>query len=166
MPKRGILAVVVGLVALGVAAYLAFRPSDESRIRDAFARTVKACAVKSGDTPLSRLARLRGTFAETTSDDVRVHVDELGISVAGRKALSDAAAQAGLAYTSADAEVVRAEVVVDPGRSSARVDATLVVTGSRGGATRVERRAVHALFRNDEGWRLTSLEVFAPEARR
>lgn len=154
----GIAALVV-LASIG--AYLLLRPSAETQIRSAFVHTLEAVSAKSGDTPISRLARIRGAFADTMTEFVHVHVAELGIDVTGRTKLADAAVQAGLAYQDARADLLRCDVTFDAAKQNAQVEATVIVRGQRGGSERLEQREVHALFRHEDGWRISSIEVSA-----
>ena len=158
-------ATLLGIAALVVLAsigtYLLVRPSAESQIRSALVHTLEAVSAKTGDTPISRLARIRGVFADTMTEFVHVHVAELRVDVTGRTKLADAAVQAGLAYQDAHVDLLRCDVTIDPAKQNAQVEATVIVRGQRGGSEQLEQRDLHAVFRHEEGWRISSIEVSA-----
>lgn len=154
-------AVVAGCVAIAaVALWLTvFRPSEEDRVRKVLARFTKAVAVKPDDNVLARAGRLRSELKETVSDDVFVIVPDLGIRVTTRAALVENATKAGLVYQSADCDLTGMTIVIDEGATTAKVDALAVVTGSRGGERRVDKRSVHFLLSKDGDWRITTIDV-------
>jgi|GEM_PF-1593213 len=147
---------VVAAVALWLTV---FRPSEEDRIRKVLGRFTKAVAVKPDDNLLARTGRLRSELKETTTDDVFVVVPDLGVRVVDRTALVDSAAKAGVLFTSADCELTGVNIKLDENASTAKVDAIAVVTGSRGGEQRVDKRAVHFLLRKDGDWRIGTIDV-------
>lgn len=160
MKKWGVIAgtAVVALVVLYVTL---FRKSDEDRIREVLDRFTRAVAIKSDDNPLSRMARVKSELAETTTDDVFVVVPDLGVRVAQRAALVERATQASALYQSASCELVSMNVKLEENAATATVDATAIVTGSRGGERRVDRRPVHFLLRKDDVWRIATIDVAA-----
>lgn len=147
-------------VVASVALYLTFfRSSDEDRIRKVLGELTKVVAVKEGDTIISRTARVRSGLREIVDDDVRVNVAELNIDVRGRAKLEEDAIKVGLLYQSADCDLTSISIKLDPQATVATVDAVALVTGSRGGERRVDKRDVHFLLRKDGDWRITTIDV-------
>jgi hypothetical protein len=72
-------------------------------------------------------------------------------------------AQAGLVFTSADCELTNQRIQIEEGATTAKVDAVAIVTGVRGGERRIDRRDVHFLLRKDGHWRVTTIDVRAPD---
>lgn len=154
MTKWGVVAgcVLVGALAL----YLTlFRTSDEDRVRAVLQRFTAACAIKADDNALARAGRLRSTFAETTTADVRVDVDEPRLALAGRDALVEAGTRAPAVYGQASIELGAVRVRVDEGKVMATADALALLRGP----DRSEKREVHFLLRNDGGWRIATVAV-------
>lgn len=157
--KKSAVAGACAIVA-AIAIWLTFfRASDETRIRATLGRLVSAVMVKEGDNVISRTARIKSELREAVDDGVRVDVPDLGIRVTGRQALVEKAAQAGLLFTSADCELVGTKVQIDDSATTAKVDATAIFTGVRGGQRRVDRRDVHLLLRKEGDWRVTTIDV-------
>jgi hypothetical protein len=154
-------AIVAGCAAAAaVAVWLTlFRPSEEDRIRKVLDRFAKAVQVKPDDNILARTGRLRSELKDTVTDDVYVDVSDLNIRVTNRAALVENAATAGVVFQSADCSLTGMTIKVDENATSAKVDATAVVTGERGGERRVERRPVHFLLRKDGDWHITTIDV-------
>ena len=152
-------AALVGLIVLGVTM---FRPSEEDRVREVLTRFTKAVTVKSDDTPLSRLGRIRSEFKEIVSDDVGIDLAELDVRVRGRAKVVEAATAAGLQFQSADCELVNMTIKIDERSTTAKVDAVAAVTAIRGGERKVDKRDVHFLLFKDGTWRITTVDVAAP----
>jgi hypothetical protein len=140
-----------------------FRASEEDRIKKTLDRLVKTVMVKEGDNIISRTARLKSELAEIVDDDVRIDVPDLHISTTGRRELVEKAAQAGVMFSSADCELTNTRLQIDDGATTAKVDALAVFTGVRGGDRRIDRREVHFLLRKDGHWRVTTIDVRAPD---
>jgi hypothetical protein len=66
-------------------------------------------------------------------------------------------------FSSADCELTNMKIQIDEGATTAKVDALAVFTGVRGGDRRVDRREVHFLLRKDGHWRITTIDVRAPD---
>jgi hypothetical protein len=159
MTRRWLVALACAVVA-SVALYLTFfRSSDEDRIRKVLGELAKVVAVKDGDTIISRTARVRGGLEGIVDDDVRVNVAELNIDVRGRAKLEENAIKAGLLYQSADCALTSVSIKLDPQATVATVDAVALVTASRGGERRVDKRDVHFLLRKDGGWKISTIDV-------
>jgi len=160
--KWGILAGCAALAA--VALWLTvFRPSEEDLIRNVLDRFAKAVAVRPDENPLGRLGRIKSELKETVSDDVYVVVPDLGIRVVNRASLADNAAKAGLVFQSAECVLAGANIKIDENATTAKVDALAIVTGSRGGERRVDKRNVHLLLRKDGQWRIATIDVAPPQ---
>lgn len=159
---------LVGLACAVVAAvalyFTFFRSSDEERIRKALNDFASIVMVKEGDTILSRMARLRSRLKDVVDDDVRVDVAELSMNIRGRTKLEDDAAKAGLMFQSADCAFSNLAIRIDPAGSMATVDGVALVTASRGGERKVDKRDVHFLLRKDGDWKMTTIDVAAPSA--
>ena len=158
-------AVVLGCaIVAGIALWLTFfRASDEDRIRKALGELTKIVAVKEGDNLLSRMARLRSRTKDVVDDDVRVNIPELHMDVRGRHKFEEDAARAGLMFQSADCELTRTSIRVDPGGTVAQVDAVALVTAVRGGERRVDKRDVHFLLHKDGDWKISTIDVAVPK---
>lgn len=152
------LAASVAIAAVALALTF-FRPSDEDRVRTVLVELGKIVMVKDGDTLLSRTARLRSRMKEVVNDDVRVNVGELGIDVRGRHKLEEAAAQAGLVYQTADVDFAHLAIRIDPEGTVATVDAVALVTASRGGERKIDKRDVHFLLHKADGWKISTMDV-------
>jgi hypothetical protein len=154
-------AVVVACAAVAsVALWLTFfRASEEDQIRKTLGELAKIVAVKEGDTILSRTARLRSRMKDVVDDDVRVNVSELNLDVRGRHKLEEDAAKVGLMYQSADCDFSNLSIKVDPQGTVATVDAVAVVTASRGGERKADKRDVHFLLHKDGGWKVSTIDV-------
>lgn len=149
--------------AAGVAIWLTFfRPSEEDRIREAIARLGVAVGVKDGDTMLSRLGRLRSESKEVVDDNVSVDVPEYHVRLAGRDRFVEDAAKIPMLYQTAHVEFTGHVIKVDDAKTSAKVDATAIVTGTRQGERKVDKRPVHFLLRKDGQWKITTIDVAAP----
>jgi len=157
--------VVLGCaIVASVALWLTFfRASDEDEIRKTLSELTKIVAVKEGDTLLSRMARLRSRMKDVVDDDVRVNVAELNIDVRGRHKLEEDAAKAGLAFQSADCALTSLNVKIDPAGTLAQVDAVALVTASRGGERKVDKRDVHFLLHKDGDWKVSTIDVAVPK---
>lgn len=159
MTRRWMVVLACAVVA-SVALYLTFfRSSDEDRIRKVLGELAKVVAIKDGDTIISRTARVRGGLKEIVDDDVRVNVAELNIDVRGRAKLEEDAIKVGLLYQSADCDLTSVSIKLDPQATVATVDAVALVTASRGGERRVDKRDVHFLLRKDGDWRISTIDV-------
>ncbi len=157
-------AVVLGCVIVAsIALWLTFfRDSEEDKIKKTLGELTKIVAVKEGDTLLSRMARLRSRMKDVVDDDVRVNVAELNIDVRGRHKLEEDAAKAGLMFQSADCELSRMTIKVDPASTIAQVDAVALVTANRGGERKVDKRDVHFLLHKDGDWKISTIDVAVP----
>src|SRR5689334_4194485 len=151
-----------GAVVVGLATWFTLRPSEEDRVRQTVVRFVKANSVKPDDNVLSRMGRLRSELKETVADDVSVDVAELNVRVRGRNQLAESATQVGLAYQSADCELSGLVIKIDPASTTAKVDGTAIVTGTRGGERKIDRRDVHFLLFKDGAWKITTIDVALP----
>lgn len=160
--KRVLVAGACAVVALAVLVVTLTRPSEEERVKRTLDRVAKVVAVKTDDTVLSRAGRLRSGLKELVDDDVRVDVPDLSMRVTGRDRLLDGAMKAALVYSSADCELASVTVQLDPSATTAKADATAIVTGARGGERKVDRRNVHFLLRKDGDWRITTIDVASP----
>jgi hypothetical protein len=154
-------AIVAGCAAVAaVALWLTvFRPSEEDRIRKVLDRFAKAVAVKENDNIISRAGRVNSELKETVADDVYVDVADFNVRVTNRKDLAENATKAGLMFTSADCELTSMTIKVDDSATTAKVDALALVTGSRNGERKVDKRPVHFLLRKDGSWKITTIDV-------
>lgn len=157
--RRWLVVAGCAIVAAVVVWVTFFRDSDEDRIRRVLGRLTKAVAVKKDDTVLSRTGRLRSELKQIVTDDVRVDVPDLRVRVTGRDQLVEGATKAGLMFASADCELTGVAVKIDEAATTAKVDATALVTAERGGERKVDRRAVHFLLYKDGDWRITTIDV-------
>jgi hypothetical protein len=153
--------VVAGCLAVAaVALWLTvFRPSEEDKVKKVLERFTKAVAVKPDDNIIARTGRLKTELKETVSDDVFVVVPDLNIRTTSRPALVEGATKAGLVFQSAECDLTSMTIKVDDSATSAKVDALAVVTGSRQGERKIDKRPVHFLLRKDGDWRITTIDV-------
>lgn len=151
---------VVGAVVLWLTL---FRASEEDEIKKTLGRLVKTVMVKEGDNVITRTARIKSELREVVDDDVRIDVPDLHVATTGRAQLVEKAAQAGMMFSTADCELTNTRIQIDEGATTAKVDALAVFTGVRGGERRIDRRDVHFLLRKDGHWRVTTIDVRAPD---
>lgn len=161
--KRWMVAAACAVVGAVVLWFTLFRASEEDQIKMTLGRLVKTVMVKEGDNVISRTARIKSELAEIASDDVRIDVPDLHIATTGRREIVEKAAQAGVVFTSADCELTNMRIQIDEGATTAKVDALAVFTGVRRGERRIDRRDVHFLLRKDGHWRVTTIDVRAPD---
>ncbi len=156
-------AIVAGCAAVAaVALWLTvFRPSEEDRIRKVLDRFAKAVAVKENDNIISRAGRVNSELKETVADDVYADVADFNVRITNRKDLAENATKAGLMFTSADCELTSMTIKVDDSATTAKVDALALVTGTRNGERKADKRPVHFLLRKDGGWKITTIDVAA-----
>ncbi len=151
---------VVALVAIG---FTLFRQSDEDRIREAMTRLAKAVGVKEDDNPLSRSGRIKSEMKELCTDTVGVGIAEYpDLRITNRAELTDKATQLGAVYSQATVEFTQSVIKVDPNGDNAKVDTVAVLTGTRAGERRTDKRDVHMLLHKDGTWRIYSIDVLAP----
>ncbi len=153
--------VVVASIAIGLTL---FRSSDEDKIRATLTELGAIMAIKDGDTILSRTGRLRSRLPDVVDDDVRVDVRELSVDVRGREKLTAEAARVGLLYQKAEVDFTSVAIKIDPGATLATVDAVAVVTATRNGDRKLDKRDVHLLMRKDSRWKITTLDVAPPQS--
>lgn len=164
MSLRTKAALAVGaLVLVLVTWFVASRPSDEDRVKRALDRLASAASVRQDDNVIARAGRLKSEFRDVVDEDVRVDIPELGLRVTGRKKLVEDAAAASAVFGSATCLLTQVTVQLDPSKTTAKADAVALVTGSRGGEQRVDKRGVHFILRKDDEWRVTTISV-QPEA--
>lgn len=146
-------------VAAVVLWFTIFRPSDEARIQKTLDRLAKAVSVKADDNVLARAGRLRSELKEITTDDVSVDVPEISLRVFGREKVVDGATKAQMVFNSAAVELTGMTIKIDDAKTMAKADGIAFVTGDRGGERKIDKRDVHFLLRNDDGWRVTTIDV-------
>jgi hypothetical protein len=66
-------------------------------------------------------------------------------------------------FSSADSALPHTRRPLADGATTAQVDALADFTGVRGGARRIDRREVHVVPRKDGHWRVTTIDVRAPD---
>lgn len=166
MRRWAIAAALAAAAAIVTVIVLKVWKTDDDLIRASIERFVVAVSVKEGDNPISRMARIKSTFAETVDEDVHVSVEELGIEVSGRKPLADEAGKLGMVYQRAKADVIRVDIKREPSAFVATADATVRVVGTRGGAERQDLREVHFLLgKRDGAWQIRGVDVRPERAR-
>jgi hypothetical protein len=156
--KSAVVAICV-VVACAVLGFTFFRDSEEERIKKVLVELAKTVMVKEGDTLISRTARLRGRLPELVDDDVRVNVPELSVDLRGRPRFEEEATKAVLVYTSADCDFASLQIKVDPASTTATVEAVAVVSGTRAGERRTDKRNIHFLLHKDGGWKVSTIDV-------
>jgi ketosteroid isomerase-like protein len=169
MNRRAVwIAAGAAIVAAVLVWFFFFRASDEALVRDCVARAAAAVRTTEDDTnPLTRMARLKREMRECLDKDVRVSLQEVqGVpaSITGREALANATAQALGMFEKASVDLSSVEVKLDDAHRSAQVTATASFDATeRGGRPRRERRDLSMLVvKGDDGWRITTVTVWAP----
>lgn len=157
--KKWAVAGACAAVAAVVLIFTLTRPSDEDRVRQVLERFAKSVAVKEDDNILSRAGRVKSELKETVADDVYVDVADLNIRVTNRQALAESAVKASVVFTKADCELTGMTIKVDDAGATAKVDALAIVTGTRGGERKIDKRPVHFLLRKDGTWKITTIDV-------
>jgi hypothetical protein len=105
---------------------------------------------------------LNDRLPEVVDEDVRVNVSELNLDLRGRKKLAEDGAKAGLLYQQADCDFTNVAIKLDPGGTVATVEAVGVVTATRGGERKADKRDVHFLLRKDGTWKIATIDVAPP----
>jgi hypothetical protein len=165
--------VIVGalLVAVAAVVYFAFfAGSDEEKIRKVIGRLSHAVELRADDSnALVRIARARGELDEVLDADVHVSIAELpgGGARHGRAEISELAAQATMAFRTAEIDVHDLDIKIDQGHTTAKVAGSATLRGTtRSGEGRRDERSVDFLLRKDGGsWRVTSVTVWPPDGR-
>ncbi len=163
MSRKWAIVALCALLAALVVGFTVLRPSEEDRIRKTLDRFTKAIAVKPDDNPLSRMGRLKSELKETTSDDIYVVVPDYDVRMIDRASLVENATKIPAVYQTAECELSGMTIKIDEAATTAKVDATAIVTGMRGGERKTDKRGVHFLLRKDGDWKITSIDV-APRA--
>ena len=163
--------VVAAAAALGAGAYFAFRPTDESRIRQQLAKLAAAVHVTDADVQTSaigRLAHVSGLFEGLFDPDVRVSVPELGSIPPGRRALAEVMTGAPRFVRTLDVDFGSITVKLDDAGASAEVGATADVAAlDREGTARKDKRAVDFRFVKQGGeWLIATVTVWTKEDAR
>ena len=158
---RGLLALAV--IVASIAIYLLFHRGDANeRIRGQLTRLTRAVEVDPGqpESPLGRIARIRGEFKELFVENVAIEIPELTALGSGRTALADAAAQAPMAYAAVKIDLASVRVTL-VGEHSADVTAIATLSGTRAGGdpARDVRRVVFRFDEVDGDWRISRVQV-------
>jgi hypothetical protein len=145
-------------VVAGVVYALAFRQTDEGRIRAQLAALATAVRVQEGPgNPLIRAAHLKDAFSRIFAPRVELDVAEVARETTRRDDLValTLAAEAPLRAAALDFTGVRVEVEAP---DAARVTGTVTASGDDGGGrVRVERRAFTMRFAKVDGaWRIAA----------
>jgi hypothetical protein len=157
-----------GALTLGVGAYFALRPTDESRIREKIAKLAAAVRITDADlqaNPIGRLSHVSGIFQTIFDQDVRVSIPELIQLHSGRRELEELVTAAPRYVRSLDVEIGNIKVKLDDAHTSAEVDAVADVSGvERDGRKREDKRAVDFQFVKQDGdWIITTMNVWSRE---
>ncbi len=165
MKKSWLLGVVALVVVLGgVVAWTILRPSDEAKIRKVLERLVHAVEPRPNANPVFELGRVKGEFSEILTERVEVSIPDIGGVPSGRNELAQAAVAAGGRFGVGDLELSVSEIKLDEAHTRADVDSIVRMKRQGSALTREERR-VHFSLRNDDGWRVTSVNVSAAATR-
>lgn len=154
-------------IVVGALAYVALRPTDESRIRKQLARLAAAVRVTEADmqtNPIGRLAHVSGELEDLFDPDVRVSIPELTTLRSGRRPLAEIVTGAPHYVRSFEVDFTGVTVKIDEAGASAAVGATAQVRAlDRDGRTRADRRAVDFRFaKQGSAWIITTVSVWAP----
>ena len=160
--------VAAAAVVLGVGGYVAFRPTDEWRIRDKLAKLAAAVRVTEADVqanPIGRLAHVSGLFEPLFEPDVRVSIPELRSLESGRSELAQAVTAAPRFLRTFDVDFSDITVKLDEAGASAEVGARASVKAlDRDGETRRDERAVNFHFVKKSGESIiTTVSVWSKE---
>lgn len=167
---HGAVALVV-VLALAVAGYFLWRPTDESRIRAQLSRLASAVRITDADAqanPIARLARVNGELDGLFEPDARVTVPELAELTsghAGTRELAELVTGAPRYVRAFDVDFTSVTLKMDEAHTTAFVQATATVkVEERDGSPSRDRRAVDFHFvRKDGAWVIRTLTVWAKE---
>jgi len=164
VPRRALLGVALALV-LGVGAYVALRPSDDSQIRGKLKQLAVAVRITEADmqaNPIGRLSHVIGALEPVLDRDVRVSVPELTTLASGRRELAELVTAAPRYVRTFDVEFDSVTVKIDDVGTSALVGVTAEVKAlDRDDRSRNDRRAVDFRFAKQDGdWVITTLSVW------
>jgi hypothetical protein len=159
-------AIVCAIAAIGVGSYLAFRPSDEARIRKQLSKLEAAVRVTEADmqkNPIGRLSHVSSAFEPLFDPEVRVSVPELTSLQSGRSELVELVAGAPRFVRTFEVELGSVTVKMDEAGESAAVGAIAEVKAlDRDEKVREEKRAVDFRFAKQKGeWIITTVSVWA-----
>jgi hypothetical protein len=173
LPVRGsrIVVAVVVAVALAVAGYFVWRPTDESRIRGQLTRLAAAVRITDADretNPIERVARVSSQLDALFEPDARVNIPELtdlGSEHAGKRELVQLVTGAPQYVRTFAVDFTSVTIKMDAAHTTAFVGATASVSAvERDGSTSQDRRAVDLHFVDKDGvWLIRTLTVWTKE---
>jgi hypothetical protein len=160
---------IIGAIALvlvlgGGIGWTVLRPSDEAKIRKVLDRLVHAVEPRPNANPIFEMGRVKGEFGELLTERVEVSIPDIGGVPSSRNELAQAAVAAGSRFGVGDLELSVSEIKLDDAHTRADVD-SIVRMKRQGSAFSREERRVHFSLRNDDGWRVTSINVSAASGR-
>jgi len=164
LDRRAVIGAGLALV-LGVVAYFALQPTDESRIRAKLSRLAKAAEVTEDDmqkNPIGRLAHASGEFEHLFDPDVRVSIPDIPTPLAGRADLARLVAGAPSFVRTFDVDFSDVTIKLDDAHASALVGVTATAKAlDRDNRKRKDRRGVDFRFAKEDGdWLITTLTVW------
>ena len=133
MDRRVVFGSMAAAALGGIGAYFLLRDGDEAQIRAALARLAKVIRIAKDDSPLGRAARIKGAFDGLFVERASVDIVELPEARPGRGELVRLACAAFGIWSSLEVELAAVRVSLEPGASSAAVDATVTLRGARAG---------------------------------
>ena len=162
--KKWLVTAAILLVTIGVVVYVVVAPSEEQKIRKVVQRLARTVEPHPSANPILEFARIKSEFDELLTERVEVAIPELCDIPSARKDLAQAAVQAGSRFGVADIELIDIVIKVDDAKLRADVDTTASFRRSTSALSREERR-VHFSLRNDDRWRVSSINVSAASPR-
>jgi hypothetical protein len=160
--RRFLVPLIAALVTLSVVLVIVLAPSEEDRIRQVLTRITLAVAPRAQPNPIGDYARISDTFKETLAERVEITVPELPTLPSSRAELAQGAMQGGARLGPSDMRLTNIEVKLDESKTSAKVDAVVLIRPKTQGRSPAKRR-VHFSLRKDDTWRVYSINVAEAE---
>jgi hypothetical protein len=168
LDRRAVLLALGAVVALCTGAYVALRPTDESRIREKLAKLAAAVRITNAEVqanPIGRMAHVSGVFQTLFEPDVRVSAPELAQLGSGRRELEAAVVAAPRYVRAFDVDFASVTVKLDEAHESAEVGAVAEASSvDLENRKRQEKRAVDFHFvKRDGDWLIATVSVWTRE---
>jgi hypothetical protein len=162
--KKWLIPAVLAVVTAVVVAVVVLMPSEEQKVKKTIERLALTVAPRPQANPAFELARINDAYKDILADRVEISIPEVPSGIPGsRRALAELTMTMGARYGEADVDVSDVTVKLDDSKTTAQVDCTAELR-ERGGSRR-EKRRVHFALRNDDHWRITSINVAEREGQ-
>lgn len=164
--KRALPFLGIALGAVLVVYALFFAEDDEAQVRARFRELAANVAIQSGESSLTRTARMRKAFADIFTKDVTVAIPELETSGGGRAALVELAVAAPQEFAAIALDLDDLRVRLDDAKEHALAVGEAHLSGTRREGARVEddRTVSIRLDRLEKAWRIVDVTVSRSKA--